>query len=146
MMGRHAQQKRKRIKEELLLLLFPRLRPSLLLLLLLFLNLLSSKITLTLRTAIQLIYLQSENGRKGRISKIFLWHRHNRYKKTLHEKVNGILKLSSLKAPNYNYMYISVLRLKGNVHYLPHQQKYKEPSFPLEASLLNVHSIFGGHH
>ena len=29
-MGRHAQQKRKRIKEELLLLLFPLLRPSLL--------------------------------------------------------------------------------------------------------------------
>ena len=48
-------------------------------------------------------------------------------------------------------MYISVLLspvlyLKDNVHYLPHQQKYKEPSFPLEASLLNVHSIFGGHH
>ena len=31
------------------------------------------------------------------ISKIFLWHKHNRYKKKLHEKVNGILKLSSLK-------------------------------------------------
>ena len=48
-------------------------------------------------------------------------------------------------------MYISlllspVLYLKGNVHGLPHQPKYKEPSFPLEASLLNVHSIFGGHH
>ena len=48
-------------------------------------------------------------------------------------------------------MYISVLLspvlyLKDNVHYLPHQQKYKEPSFPLEASLLKVHSIFGGHH
>ena len=91
------------------------------------------------------------NNNKKRISKIFLWHRHNRSKKKLHEKVNGILKLSSFKAPNYNYMYISVLLspvsyLKGNVHYLPHQQKYKELSFPLETSLLNVHSIFGGHH
>ena len=34
--------------------------------------------------------------------------------------------------------------IRGN--YLPHQQIYKEPNFPLEASLLNVHSIFGDHH
>ena len=93
----------------------------------------------------------NNNDNNQRISKIFLWHRYNRYKKKLHENVNGILKLSSFKAPNYIYMYIlvllsPVLYLKGNVHYLPHQQKYKEPSFPLEASLLNVHSIFGGHH
>ena len=60
---------------------------------------------------------------------------HNPYKKKLHEKVNGILKLSSFRAPNYNYVYIlfllpPVLYLKDNAHYLPHQQKYKEPSFP----------------
>ena len=42
----------------------------------------------------------NNNNNNKRISKIFLWHRYNRYKKKLHEKVNGILKLSSLKAPN----------------------------------------------